>query len=301
MSDYTRVYNFTVKDSLPTGDAGKVIKGTEIDVELNAASAAISSKADSNSPTFTGTPLAPTAASGTNNTQLATTAFVTNAVTATSSSTETLTNKTISLGSNTVSGTLAQFNTACTDANFAAAGANSDITSLSGLTTALSIAQGGTGATSASSAFSNLKQAATDTATGVVELATSAEAKAGTDTIRAITPSTLFGGLNASGTAPIYAARAWVNFNGTGTVAIRASGNVSSITDRSVGQYTVNFTTALPDADYSAVGAANFPNDNQGGTFNMDGTLSTSSCLISVSTYNSGNRDSDTVTFSVFR
>lgn len=76
MSDYTRVYNFTVKDSLPTGDSGKVIKGTELDVELNAVAAAISSKSDSNSPTFTGTPLAPTATYGTSNTQIATTAFV---------------------------------------------------------------------------------------------------------------------------------------------------------------------------------------------------------------------------------
>jgi hypothetical protein len=57
--------------------------------------------------------------------------------------------------------------------------------------------------------------------------------------------------LNASGDAPIYACRAWVNFNGTGAVAIRASGNVSSITDNGTGDYTVNFTTALPDADYS--------------------------------------------------
>jgi len=47
--------------------------------------------------------------------------------------------------------------------------------------------------------------------------------------------------------------RAWVNFNGTGTVAIRASFNVSSITDNGVGDYTVNFTTALADANYSAV------------------------------------------------
>ena len=58
--------------------------------------------------------------------------------------------------------------------------------------------------------------------------------------------------LNASGSAPIFAARAWVNFNGTGTVAIRASGNVSSITDNGVGDYTVNFTTAMPDANYVA-------------------------------------------------
>ena len=47
--------------------------------------------------------------------------------------------------------------------------------------------------------------------------------------------------------------KAWVNFNGTGTVAIRAQYNVSSITNNGVGDYTVNFTTALTDANYSAV------------------------------------------------
>ena len=55
----------------------------------------------------------------------------------------------------------------------------------------------------------------------------------------------------ASGSAPSYSARAWVNFNGTGTVAIRASGNVSSITDNGTGDYTVNFTTAMADANYN--------------------------------------------------
>jgi hypothetical protein len=54
------------------------------------------------------------------------------------------------------------------------------------------------------------------------------------------------------GTAPVYAARAWVNFNGTGTVAIRASGNVSSITDNGTGNYRVNFTTAMSDTNYTA-------------------------------------------------
>jgi hypothetical protein len=51
-----------------------------------------------------------------------------------------------------------------------------------------------------------------------------------------------------------YFCRAWVNFNGTGTVAIRASGNVSSITDNNTGNYTVNFTTALPDSNFAAFG-----------------------------------------------
>jgi hypothetical protein len=58
------------------------------------------------------------------------------------------------------------------------------------------------------------------------------------------------------GTAPLYAARAWVNFNGTGTVAIRASGNVTSITDNGTGDYTVNFTNAMPDANYAWGGSS---------------------------------------------
>jgi hypothetical protein len=55
---------------------------------------------------------------------------------------------------------------------------------------------------------------------------------------------------NPSGSAPSYVCRAWVNFNGTGTVAIRASGNVSSIADNGTGLYTVNFSTAMPDVNY---------------------------------------------------
>lgn len=53
--------------------------------------------------------------------------------------------------------------------------------------------------------------------------------------------------------ATAYGCRAWVNFNGTGTVAIRASGNVTSITDNGTGSYSVNFTNAMPDANYAAV------------------------------------------------
>jgi hypothetical protein len=61
-----------------------------------------------------------------------------------------------------------------------------------------------------------------------------------------VNPSTTIDGIN-------YSCRAWVNFNGTGTVAIRASGNVSSITDNGTGDYTVNFTTAITDANYTSV------------------------------------------------
>ena len=75
MSNYVKATNFTAKDSLPSGNSGKIIKGTELDTEYTAIASAISSKADLNSPALTGTPTAPTATLGTNTTQLATTAF----------------------------------------------------------------------------------------------------------------------------------------------------------------------------------------------------------------------------------
>jgi len=67
---------------------------------------------------------------------------------------------------------------------------------------------------------------------------------------------------NATGSAPVYACRAWVNFDGTGTVSIRDSGNVSSVTDNGTGEYTLNFTTAMPDTNYVITGTAS--NVNQG-------------------------------------
>ena len=80
MSSYVKATNFATKDTLPQGDSNKIVKGTEIDNEFNAIAGAISSKADIASPSFTGTPAAPTAVFGTNTTQLATTAFVTAAL-----------------------------------------------------------------------------------------------------------------------------------------------------------------------------------------------------------------------------
>lgn len=145
--------------------------------------------------------------------------------------------------------------------------------SVSGLSTDLAVADGGTGASTALAAFDNLKQAASTTYNGVVELATAAEAAAGTDTTRPITPSTLRDGLNSTGTAPVYAARAWVNFDGTKDTTgatstantnrlIRASGNVASVLRNGAGDYTITFSTSMPDANYSVT----LSNDNTGGT-----------------------------------
>ena len=111
------------------------------------------------------------------------------------------------------------------------------------------------GTTWVSTAIGTLVPAATDTVSGVVELATNAEVQTGTDTTRAITPASLRAGFNATGTAPVYACRAWVNFNGT-TGTIRSSGNVTSVTRNGAGDYTINFTTALQDANYAVTGTA---------------------------------------------
>jgi hypothetical protein len=76
VANYVKATNFATKDTLPTGDSNKIVKGTEIDNEFNALAGAISSKADIASPTFTGTPAAPTATGGSNTTQIANTAYV---------------------------------------------------------------------------------------------------------------------------------------------------------------------------------------------------------------------------------
>ncbi len=82
MANYVKSTNFAVKDGLPSGDPLKVVKGTEIDTEFNNIATSVSSKADLSSPTFLGTPFAPTASPGTNSNQIATTAFVAAARTA---------------------------------------------------------------------------------------------------------------------------------------------------------------------------------------------------------------------------
>jgi len=76
--------------------------------------------------------------------------------------------------------------------------------------------------------------------------------------------------LNASGSAPIYACRAWINFDGTsGSIGTgRASGNVSGVTDNGTGDYTVTFTTAMSDANYAAVKSAAY----QGANYSADYT-----------------------------
>jgi hypothetical protein len=100
--------------------------------------------------------------------------------------------------------------------------------------------------------------------------------------------------------AVAYGCRAWVNFNGTGTVAIRGSGNVSSITDNGTGDYTVNFTTAMPDANYAAV-IASAIGGGAGGFVGTGDTVSTGSFRFYAYAQNGASRDTNSGYVSVFR
>jgi len=107
--------------------------------------------------------------------------------------------------------------------------------------------------------------------------------------------------------ATAYGCRAWVNFNGTSTVSIRGSGNVSSITDNGTGDYTVNFTTAMPDANYATIPAAirnSTADTNFYAAFIKDQTYSSSAVRIRTGIASVDNRtaeDGISVFVSVFR
>jgi hypothetical protein len=100
---------------------------------------------------------------------------------------------------------------------------------------------------------------------------------------------------------PQFACRAWVNFNGTGTVAIRASGNVSSITDNGPGDYTVNFTTAMPDANYSWCTSGSV--DNSFTTTSRAETFAPTVNALRVGTFNAagGTADAAWISVTIFR
>lgn len=111
--------------------------------------------------------------------------------------------------------------------------------------------------------------------------------------------------LNATGSAPIFAERAWVNFNGTGVVAIRASGNVSSIIDIAAGLYHINCIAAMPDIDFVPHGTATSDNISnpvvyEAGTYGQYRT--TTGCRMQVVTSSSAAvTDSQSVSISILR
>lgn len=232
MSNYVKATNFATKDALLSGNPAKIIKGTEIDDEFNAISTAIGTKADLASPTFTGTPAAPTAVAGTNTTQLATTAFVASAIT-------------------TATGSLGTISTQ--NAN------NVSITggSITGITD-LAVADGGTGASSITANSVILGNGTSALNGNLVAPGSSGNILTSNGTTwTSAAPAAPTALSTASGSAPSYSARAWVNFNGTGANStnqtINASGNVSSVFRNSAGDYTITFTTALPNANYATI------------------------------------------------
>lgn len=85
--------------------------------------------------------------------------------------------------------------------------------------------------------------------------------------------------------ATAYGCRAWVNFNGTGTVAIRSSGNVTSITDNGTGDYTLNFTNSMPDTNYSFVGFNRKDNDLDDGLIAVNAFSSSTKTTSAVRVY----------------
>jgi len=106
-----------------------------------------------------------------------------------------------------------------------------------------------------------------------------------------------------SGGLENYPCTAWVNFNGTGTVAIIDSGNVSSITDNAVGKYTANFATAMSNANYSVSGSnvgSTTASDWWAGVYSQKIANTTSSCSITVSQVTFGPTDQNTVHVQVF-
>ena len=124
-------------------------------------------------------------------------------------------------------------------------------------------------------------------------------------TIKATTLSTQSNATVSIDTVVNGTAKAWVNFNGTGTVAIRASFNVSSITDNGTGDYTVNFTAAMPDANYAMTSAGIYltTDSNYKLTFAPVTNPATTSSVRVVSTSASGNALLDCVIncVSIFR
>lgn len=106
-----------------------------------------------------------------------------------------------------------------------------------------------------------------------------------------------------------YGCRAWVNFNGTGTPAIRASGNVSSITDNGTLSYRINFATAMPDVSYNYVFGGTNVNDSTGSNYTgfyatTGGTATTSLSFVGLNIFNGGanqGADNPVINVSIFR
>jgi hypothetical protein len=127
-------------------------------------------------------------------------------------------------------------------------------------------------------------------------------ATANTERVRIDTSGNLLFNSGYGSVATAYGCRAWVNFNGTGTVAINGSGNVSSITDRGTGLYTANFTTAMPDVNYSVSGACQRGTTNDDTVFRLSNSIGLTTGGVGIATGTGTSYvDQTIVTVAIFR
>ena len=293
MSNYTQTTNFATKDALASGNPLKIVKGTEINTEFANIATAVATKADTASPTFTGTVTIPTLAATTISATTVSSNPIFSAGTANGvaylNGSKTLTTGTdlvfdgtnFGVGATPGAGfkgffqdTRAADHVSIAVRNLSSSGVTRLV--LGNDATLARFTIGYTGSTFATPSTASIGTEASEplyfktndtervrlTSAGALSFGatgtntgTSGQALLSQGSGSAPTWGTVASLSTASGSAPSYSARAWVNFNGTGTVAIRASGNVSSITDNGTGDYTINFTTAMSDANYSVAGS----------------------------------------------
>jgi hypothetical protein len=225
-------------------------------------------------------------------------------------------------GTGTVNG-ISLSGTVTSSGNLTLGGALSNVSLTSQVTGTLPVANGGTGATTLTAnnvllgnGTSALQVVAPGTSGNVLTsngttwtsaaspsgtVATTAEAIAGTNNTNFITPLRMREGFNAAGSAPVYACRAWVRFNGT-TRGINGSGNVSSIGNFATGRYQINFSTAMQDANYALTGTAQQNFNNQGGaTIDAGQTYATTSCGVFTVRNSATTEASPNVGIAIFR